>query len=226
MRRKELSRKPTSRFVKPSHSFGKNRKRILIVTEGEKSETSYFARLVSELELTTVKIAHSKGTSPKNVVETAINKARRLKNFNRVYCVFDRDANDSSYVEAFENLNRATAVVENCQFVAIPSIPCFEFWYLLHIRYSDRSYGGTDSSCKQLISDLRKHKLFRDYDKSSCSGFYEDLVSRRGQAIVNARRLLAAATQIDAKPYFEDPSTRVHLIVESLIQIAKHSLSD
>lgn len=43
--------------------------RVLIVTEGTKTEPRYFGLLVNELGLTTVKISESAGSAPINVVK-------------------------------------------------------------------------------------------------------------------------------------------------------------
>lgn len=165
-------------------------------------------------------IMKSKGTAPTNVIETAIREASRLGIYNEIYCLFDQDSNDKNYIEAFRILRRAARTEDRRQFIAVPSIPCFELWYLLHVKFSDRSYRDGVSPCEMLIKALRKHKLFQDYQKTGCDKFYEQIAGMRGEAIQNSKRLLSFANDSTGREYHEDPSTRVHLLVERLIEIA------
>lgn len=220
MGRTKSNKRSASNFVWSRVSRRKDQDRILIVTEGEKSETSYFSRLAIELELSGVQIIRSKGTAPTNVVKTAIRGASRLDVYNEIYCLFDQDTNDKSYAEAFEILRRAARTEDRRQFIAIPSLPCFELWYLLHVEFSDRSYRDGVSPCERLIKALRKHKLFQNYQKTSCEKFYEQIAGMRDEAIRNSKRLLSLANDSIGREYHEDPSTRIHVVVERLIEIA------
>ncbi len=211
----------SSRYGKPRRQTVRKSPKILIVTEGEKSEPSYFENLVDELDLTNVEIVASKGTAPSNVVETAIREANGIKTYNEIYCVFDRDSNGRNYVEAIRILMRKSKTKEGSQFIAIPSIPCFEFWYLLHIQFSERSYGGSNSPCQELINELKRHKWFQDYEKASSDSFFSLIASRRDEAIANAKQILFANSQTGGQEFHENPSTRVHLVVERLTEIAE-----
>jgi len=121
--------------------------RILIVTEGSKTEPLYLEeiRAAHQLHSANVEVQPGQlGTAPIQVVRYAqqlfeegdLVKGIRPKSFDQVYAVFDRDDHDSY----FDALNLAKSL--NCKlrnddrtpvsFKAIASIPCFELWLLLH----------------------------------------------------------------------------------------------
>ncbi|MER2541265.1 MAG: RloB family protein [Azonexus sp.] len=123
--------------------------RILIVSEGSKTEPLYLNEIRVEFRLSTtnVQVQHSQyGTSPLQVVEYAehlfVNgdetKSIQPRAFERVFVVFDRD-DHLSYHNA---LSRAAArdkklhndLNQAVRFEAIASVPCFELWLLLHFE--------------------------------------------------------------------------------------------
>ena len=116
--------------------------RILIVTEGSKTEPSYFLNLARELKLKSVCV-HHKGSAPISVVKEAKRILDKDANYKFIYCVFDHD-NHPTYVPAIEDiLNLASSKKhKNKKIMAITSVPCFEFWCLLHIRETDSPYGS------------------------------------------------------------------------------------
>jgi len=65
---------------------------VLIVCEGEKSEVNYLKAFHDELELNSANIEVSGlGSGPLKIVEYALKKFNETKEFNRIYCVFDKD---------------------------------------------------------------------------------------------------------------------------------------
>ena len=73
--------------------------RILIVCEGAKTEPHYFVWLRYESGLNRMNIVIAdkrKGLDPKSLVEYTIDVYNEEKDFNHVYCVFDRDKHTSS----------------------------------------------------------------------------------------------------------------------------------
>ncbi len=121
--------------------------RILIVTEGSKTEPLYLEeiRAAHQLHSANVEVQPAQmGTAPIQVVRYAqqlfedgdMRKGIRPKSFDQVYAVFDRDDHDSY----FSALNLAKALdgklrndeKQPITFKAIASIPSFELWLLLH----------------------------------------------------------------------------------------------
>ncbi len=121
--------------------------RILIVTEGSKTEPLYLEeiRTAHQLHSANVEVQPAQmGTAPIQVVRYAqqlfedgdMRKGIRPKSFDQVYAVFDRDDHDSY----FSALNLAKALdgklrndeKQPITFKAIASIPSFELWLLFH----------------------------------------------------------------------------------------------
>lgn len=115
--------------------------RILIVCEGSKTEPLYLDDIRQKLRIPTafINVIHStNGTEPRQVVDCAEQTFRESKNFDLVIAVFDRD-NHLTYNDA---LLRAVALDQTLKnsdrklvgFKAVPSVPCFELWILLHFQ--------------------------------------------------------------------------------------------
>lgn len=192
--------------------------KVLIVCEGEKTEPNYFSELKDYYELNTanVEIDGRCGSSPKSVVEHALYRYEKERKkdsenpFDRVYCVFDKDRH-VTYRYALEKI--ADAKPQNV-FYAIPSVPCFEYWLLLHFQYSTSPYRETgNKSVGDLAVSQLKHYLPR-YEKGS-QGIFLQLLDKLNDAKTHARRTLDAASQNNT----DNPSTKVHELVTYLQNI-------
>lgn len=121
--------------------------RILIVSEGAKTEPNYFCeiRAAFRLHTTNVEVRHCEiGTSPIQVVQYAESLFRngdrhkriQARAFEQVYAVFDRDDHDS-YFDALRYARALDGQLKNdikqsVAFRAVASVPNFELWLLLH----------------------------------------------------------------------------------------------
>ncbi|MFE8034039.1 RloB family protein [Thiohalocapsa marina] len=133
--------------------------RILIVSEGSKTEPNYFReiRTADRLHTANVEVRPSAlGTAPILVVQYArelCENGDRHRNiqrraFEQIYAVFDRDGHGSY----FDALNEAASLDgklrnDNKQtviFRAIASIPNFELWLLLHYEDIQGGHSGAD----------------------------------------------------------------------------------
>lgn len=181
-------------------------KRVLVVCEGE-TEVSYFQEAREHYKLNALDVEiNNKGTSdPKNIVAFAKNlftKARNEGNpFDLVFLVFDKD-NADRYNAAVQAI--ASSKPKNT-FFAIGSVPCFEYWLLLHFKYSTSHL----DSARQAETELKKH--MPDYKKNKKS-LFNQLVNKLEQAKKNAKQTL----QICESNNTENPSTRVHTLIETL----------
>lgn len=171
--------------------------------------------------MTSVRIKSSKGTSPTNAVKFAIDLAHNIDDCNTVCCVFDQDKNYSNYRQALNLVKQENKKSTGVRYLAVPSIPCFELWYLLHVKFTRASYKDAESPCKKLIENLKTIKEFRHYNKTTCENFFDEIASMRVMAIANATQILLEAENDGCMEYFEDPSTRVHVVVEELTRISK-----
>ncbi|BGE69330.1 MULTISPECIES: RloB family protein [Pseudomonas] len=205
-RRNELERRKAVKETKPLY---------LIVCEGKKSEPLYFEEMRNHERISTVKIRVTGecGSAPISVVNHALELYSSLlsdgEQVEVVYCVFDRDNHESYY--------RALALVsqknkEGVPLVSIASIPCFEYWVILHYRYHRSPYERKDKS--SVSADLCKElQQYMPYKKGG-KGLYESLKSKQGDALKNAKK----AVEDYGATGQENPVTYVHELVEELIK--------
>ena len=196
--------------------------RVLIVTEGTKTEPYYFHKLIRELGLTTaeIRIVGYGGSAPVSVAEKAESILRKDDDFQQIYCVFDRDRH-KDYDRALEIVHGIDKKFGKKKTVlAISSIPCFELWYLLHVSDARKPYENPGSPADALIADLKKKAPFERYDKSDRHDFFEPIAANRNEAVQRAERFIKQARHEGASEFHENPSTRVYLIVKALTAIA------
>ena len=188
--------------------------RMLIVCEGTKTEKHYFENARQVLGVhrgqAVVEVEAGEGSNPKNIVETA----RKLKNlakkednaYSSVYCVFDRDEH-AHYREAIERAGKLNMKT-------IKSVPCFEYWVLLHFRDHTAPYArcGDRSPCDCCFRDV-KHE-WSDYAKNS-KRLFEKLQSRVNDAKRRAEQRLAAAREDGS----DNPSTEIYRLLEAMERI-------
>ena len=121
--------------------------RILIVSEGSKTEPNYFNEVRAAYRLPTANVVvlpGQIGSAPIQVVQYAralfehgdSHKNIQPRAFERVYAVFDRD-DHASYTEALQLAASLDGKLKNeaKQFIrleAVASVPSFELWLLLH----------------------------------------------------------------------------------------------
>ena len=177
--------------------------KVLIVCEGEKTEPNYFKGLRNHLRLKTANVAIvGEGATPGKIVERAKELEKREKErgdpYDKVFCVFDKDRH-TDYQKALGQLKSRK------NYVAIPSVPAFEYWLLLHFRYTTSPYQDT----AELLRDLKKH--LPAYEKND-AGIFGKLQDRLETAKKNAERSLEDRNQART----DNPSTKVHILVESL----------
>ncbi len=197
---------------------------VLIVCEGEKTEPYYFEEMRVHLDLDSanIKIDGSCDSSPKSVVDYAeevfIKERVKAGNYDRVFCVFDRDQHET-FDHALNKINSMNIELKNTEyseedvFMAIRSIPAFEYWFLLHFIPSTKSYSPleTKSVGDQVIDDLKIY--IPNYEKKQ-KGIYKYSVDN----------MLIDGAKAHSKRIFENskntgdinPSTNVHELVEYL----------
>ena len=142
--------------------------RVLIVCEDTKSAPRYFNELKDRYHLSTANIkVKGTGADPKRLVKIAKkwrNEARReRKEYDTVYCVFDRD--EHHHFEA------ASDEAKTARLKLARSWPCFEFWLVLHFTYHRRPYdeSGNKTAAQHCVKELRQH--LPDYTKGAARVF-------------------------------------------------------
>ena len=191
-RQLDLKRRIALRNAKP---------RILIVCEGEKTETNYFDAFPRTSFM--LKII-GKGYNTKSLVELTrreVLEAKRDKlQFFQVWCVFDRDSHKGDF-------NTAIKMADASGFRVAYSNESFEVWFLLHFEYL---HSGID---RKTYNDKLSKYLGIEYKKNIID-MYDRLKSCQQEAIKRAKQLL---NEYDSSnPAKNIPSTTVHLLVEEL----------
>ncbi len=185
------------------------RPKLLIVCEGENTETQYFNKFAEFHRNSLVKVEvateHDKALAAvriaKKLKDKAIASAKQEgdKNlrYNSVWCVFDKD--DHPYVA------EAILMAKKNNIKIALSNPCFELWLILHLRESP----GTKHRHK--MQELLK-KLVIDYDKNV---EYEDYRPGYENAVVRAKKLDALAEEVGEPG--RNPTTGVYNLTEAIL---------
>ncbi len=178
----------------------------LIVCEG-KTERLYFDALRIRLRLAAAEVAipDSTGSAPISVVNYAIDKSKTREGYDFIFCVIDRDPKAESFERALDKLH---ANSKRQPLTAIVSVPCFEYWRLLHFEATDRPF----HDCKEVIDQISRH--VPRYEKTDLKQI-EETLNRIEQALAHAVRLFPSPD-----PQFNNPHTSVHRLVQHLQGIA------
>jgi hypothetical protein len=187
--------------------------KVLIVCEGQKTEPNYFNEIIYFYKLNTanVEIDGSCGSSPESVLERAVLLAqeedRKGDPFDRVYCVFDKDTHPCYS----ETLRKISNIKTPSEFIASISVPCFEYWLILHFIYTTKPYSatGTSSIGGEALRELKKY--MPEYEKGN-DNIFTSLSTQLDFAKANSERALNAAQSNNT----DNPSTYIHQLVEHL----------
>ncbi len=188
---------------------------ILIVCEGAKTEPNYFTELKKAFRLSNANVRIcGRGSDPFSVVDFAIKTFRREPEFDRVYCVFDSDRH-TTYSAALDKVKR-TRLGKGSKIFAIASVPCFEFWLLLHFTYTTKPFDAPfgASICSKVIEELKKY--LPAYQKGA-QDIFKKIQDKLDNAITNARRV----EQFHQTSCTDNPSTCMHSLVEYLRDLKK-----
>jgi len=181
-----------ARRLDRKQSIRKSYDRILIVTEGEKTEPNYFHEIRVKYRLSTANVdvePSGFGTQPKQIAEYAehvflygdSHKKIKEKAFEKVYIVFDRDEHTTyydalSYIEGLDRSKIKNDLGNPVNFYAIASIPCFEFWLLLHYENITHWMHRDD-----VYHRLKSH--ISDYEKAATGIF-----SKTSEYLIDAKQ--------------------------------------
>lgn len=190
---------------------------ILIVGEGQETEPNYFdglSRVQCVRNRYAVTVKKGNGRSRVQIMQEAINKKGRGKQYDETWCVFDTESLDSD--DAVNDYNAAIALANKNGIEVAVSNPSFEVWLLAHFTRSSRHFSNGDA----VIVELNKHwrPAFKcEYNKSDVDIFGK-LFSRMEAAIDTAKTVLkkdhAGRTDI-AKC---NSATNVYRLVDKLLK--------
>jgi len=214
------------------------RRKILIVCEGELTEPNYFASIISIYKLNTVTLRDGSGIHvdidpASGVALSLVNHAAKRQptskeeRYEEIWCVFDLDQNPP---DSFDN---AIHKADKTPFLrAAWSNESFELWYVLHFqslvsspaRDHGKNRGGKvrDYYTETLDKLMKEHVGCEQYEKNDPDMFGKLGPKRLELAIKRAEKLLNEWTDND--PYHKrQPATTVHLLVKRLLEFAPGS---
>lgn len=188
---------------------------VLMVCEGKKSEPNYLQAYCDELQLNSANIkVLGTGTDPLTLVNRALNEYNQSKDYDRVFCLFDKDKHPN-YQDAVNKINSLRERSRNSvPIYAITSVPCFEYWLLLHFVISTRPYikNGKKSAGDQLFSEIKSY--IKDYHKGH-TDIFEKTKFNLNIAITRAKQIYEQQLENGT----DNPSTRVYELIEYLSKI-------
>lgn len=193
--------------------------RILIVSEGSKTEPLYLGEIRADYRPPTANVQVHPGrfgTTPLQVVEYAEHlfvhgdevKGIQPRSFEQVYAVFDRD-DHATYHNALVKAAALDGKLRNdnhrsVSFASIACIPCFELWLLLHFE--------------EVLAPLHRTEVYQrlstylpDYDKGQ-PGHYANTKARLADAMQRADHLATLTNAYDGTA----PYTDLHRLVRLL----------
>jgi hypothetical protein len=174
------------------------RRRLLIVCEGAKTEPYYFEAFPVRGAVVDI---DGMGDNTLSLVDRAI-EAHARGGYDETWVVFDRDSFPAERFRAAVYRARAAGLD-----VAYTN-EAFEAWYLMHFHYCDADLSRTT------YRERLTRALGRRYEKND-RGIYAALLPMQPDAIRNAKALLASYGAAH-DPERDNPSTTVHLLVERL----------
>lgn len=201
--------------------------RILIVSEGSKTEPRYFKEIQAAygLHSANVQVQPSElGTAPIQVVQYAqqlFEKGDRHKRiaprvFDQVYAVFDRD-DHASFHDALNSAATLDGTLKNdnnqlISFKSIASVPSFELWLLLHFEDIQAPIHRDE-----VMRRLRMPGNLPGYEKGMADAF----AATRGRLEIATQRAIMLAGKFSA--YNEpEPFTDVGKLVARLTTLRSH----
>ena len=207
-RERRNARCPRDQRPATGHTF-------LIVVEGEATEPAYLegVKLRLKRRAATIVVQHGDHTDPVGIVREAVklrdaqaanpNKAP----YDQVWVVFDRETQNHP---RRKQVPAAQKLAEGNNVRVALSVPSFEFWLLLHFRFTMAAF----DSCAAVKKELKK--FIKDYEKSDLP--LEDLLSRIGTAVNHASKCHG---HWEAAGGDRNPSTHVDQLLRELNDSAR-----
>lgn len=198
-------RKEEKRRVKAER---KEKRRFLIVCEGqtEKAYADFYAKNYPDLICDTT---HDCGTSPRCIVQYALEQAKKDDDYDHVFAMFDGDIqNEENFSDALRLIDGVNSKNSGTKFSAIHSTPCFEYWLYLHFRFERKPFKGTPESKSagtQMSDALKTCQGMESYTKGTDLNFTA-FAGKLDTAIRNAERIEEQASGDGQR----NPSTMVH----------------
>ena len=207
-----------SRPIKRGRARRSGKPRILVLCEGTKTEPNYFEGFKRSKSLTSVVVrALRRGqVGPTGLLRRVRKELEEDPDWDEIYCVLDHDGRDAE-IDFFEKkLATIDRQTDCCDIKMVLSLPCFEFWLLLHFEITDRPFsaGARGTECEDVIRRLERH--LQGYEKND-SQVFERCREHVDTALENLRKL-QHPDPLSSKP--STPHTNVGLLIERLSKLS------
>ncbi len=202
---KRLSRKAPYREIKP---------RFLIITEGE-TEENYFNMIKKFFRGIPIEIITKKGkqSNPLSVVKTAHREIKESRNnqYTAAFAVVDKEA-PNLHVQCLSNaINEIKKGLSKnlikCDLII--SNPSFEFWLLMHFRYTTSLFHNADAVIEKLKKFIPDYKKAYDFENKT------EISQKLDIAIEHSKRC-ESQHDMPFDPLTSNPSTQVYKVIEKI----------
>jgi hypothetical protein len=187
-----------ARLLRPLHLF---------ICEDAKS-SKYYMEGLGRSKNVNIKAENCYGTSPENVLRAAEEKRALFPDEGTatIYCLFDKDDCEDAKFKKVVSACREKGLVP-----AI-SVPCYEYWLLLHLRKTDKAFQDARECCEDFKNAYNKEfqTNFNIKQLKSRKEIFEDLKDRLQTAVQNAESL-----NLDENG---SPYTNIHEVIKNIIE--------
>lgn len=174
--------------------FNKGKKTFAIVGDGD-CEKWYF-QLLKDKEQLTINI------QPQLLKKASLAKQYEYvkdlaKTYDKVFWIVDYDVveresreckkGDEKRSEEFARYYNELSSIKNVEILVVN--PCFEYWLLLHFKYSKKSYKDCDENGKDLKKEFPTYEKSEKFYKKTNADIYTSLKPNLSTAISNANKL-------------------------------------
>lgn len=154
-----------------------------------------------------IKAENADGTSPENVLKSAEEKQKLFKDKGivQIYCLFDKD--DC----ADDKFNQVIQKCKEAGFIDAVSVPCYEYWLLLHLKRTNQPFKDAKECCEAFRTEYNKKfntKHTVKYLKAK-TDIFEDLKNNLDVALANADSLELEETSC--------PYTNMHKVIKEIL---------
>mgnify|MGYP000015272753 FL=1 len=193
-----MARPQRNKQLRPLHLF---------ICEDSKS-SKYYMQGLGRAKGINIKAEEADGTSPENVLKSAKEKQKLFKDEGtvQIYCLFDKDdCDDEKFKKAIQQCRKAG-------FVDAVSVPCYEYWLLLHLKKTNQPFRDAKECCETFQSEYNK-KFQTQYTVKQLKAktdIFNDLNDNLDSAIANADNLELEEASC--------PYTNMHSIIKKLLK--------
>ena len=179
----------------------------LFICEDAKSSKFYMEGLGKSNNIN-LKAENCYGTSPENVLRAAEEKLAMFPDEGTatIYCLFDKDDCEDA------KFKKVVAACREKGIIPAISVPCYEYWLLLHLKKTDKAFNDAKECCEAFKDAYNKefHTNFNIKQLKARREIFEDLKDKLKPAIKNAESLNLNEN--------ESPYTNMHEVIKSIIK--------